>query len=124
MLWAGSLTHNGYAHIIIKRGDRWTTTVLHRELYLVEVGDIPAGLVLDHLCRNRSCINTAHLEPVTNAVNVQRGMIALGKQRNRYGLSDKKYCIRGHERNKSNTYIKPDGTKCCKACRRKSGEVS
>lgn len=122
MLWAGSLTHNGYAHIIIKRNGKWTTTVLHRELYLVEVGEIPEGLVLDHLCRNRSCINTQHLEPVTSAENIQRGDRKVF--RNRYGLAQKTHCIRGHERNTENTYIKPDGTKACRACKRKSGIVS
>lgn len=95
--------------------------MLHRELYLVEVGDIPDKYVLDHLCRNRSCINTAHLEPVTNAENIRRGLWLKKNQRNRYGVATKNKCIRGHERNAQNTYVKPDGTKACRACRRKSG---
>lgn len=36
-------------------------------------GPVPAGLQLDHICRNRRCVNPDHLEPVTQAINVQRG---------------------------------------------------
>lgn len=43
------------------------------------VGPVPSGLHLDHVCRVTCCVNPAHLEPVTNAVNVQRGWDARGK---------------------------------------------
>lgn len=45
----------------------------HRASYIAFVAPIPDGLVIDHLCRNKSCVNPAHLEPVTNRVNVLRG---------------------------------------------------
>jgi hypothetical protein len=48
--------------------------LVHRDVYEQLVGPIPEGLVLDHLCRNRSCCNPAHLEPVTTAENVRRGL--------------------------------------------------
>ena len=49
----------------------------HRYVYEQMVGPIPDGLVLDHLCRNRRCVNPDHLEPVTHQANLRRGWDAL-----------------------------------------------
>jgi hypothetical protein len=46
----------------------------HVVFYRLFVGSIPEGYTLDHKCRRRSCVNPDHLEPVTHAINVQRGM--------------------------------------------------
>jgi hypothetical protein len=46
----------------------------HRFYYEKKFGPIPEGLVLDHLCRVRSCVNPDHCEPVTNTVNIRRGV--------------------------------------------------
>ncbi len=49
------------------------TTTAHRAAYLIEVGPIPDGWDVDHLCRNRLCVRPGHLEAVPHRVNVQRG---------------------------------------------------
>lgn len=67
-LWEGAL-RGGYGRV--KLDGR--TQAAHRASYELHVGPIPSGLVLDHLCRNRSCVNPAHLEPVTTEENIRRG---------------------------------------------------
>ena len=69
-VWTGSRTGAGYGQVWSRRGNRG----VHRIVYEQLVGPIPDGLVIDHLCRNRSCCNPAHLEPVTMAENVRRGL--------------------------------------------------
>jgi len=53
--------------------DARRTRLAHRVVYATLRGPIPHGLTLDHLCRVRGCVNPAHLEAVTNTVNVRRG---------------------------------------------------
>jgi hypothetical protein len=69
-LWSGRLNPNGYAHTRIQ----YRMKYVHRLSYEHYVGPIPEGLGLDHLCRNRSCFNPAHLEPVTALENSRRGV--------------------------------------------------
>ena len=54
-------------------GQMWTKRNIHRYFYVDIFGEIPAGLDLDHLCRNRRCCNPWHLEPVTRRENILRG---------------------------------------------------
>jgi hypothetical protein len=92
----------------------------HRVSYELFVGPIPPGKELDHLCRNHSCVNPNHLEPVTHQVNVQRGEAGkyFGKQQR-----TKTYCSRGHEYNSENTYIYKGG-RDCRICRRERSSES
>lgn len=70
-VWTAS-TKNGYGQIG-SGGHRGPPVLAHRVSYELLVGPVPDGLELDHLCRNRRCVNPAHLEPVTHRENALRG---------------------------------------------------
>lgn len=73
-LWCAWSTPAGYG--MIKIAGR--TAQAHRVSYELHVGPIPEGHEIDHLCRNRGCVNPAHLEPVTHAENQRRSAVARG----------------------------------------------
>lgn len=70
-LWTGCVTKGGYGSF---RNENGKTENAHKWAYRIYVGSVPKGLELDHLCRNRNCVNPAHLEPVTRYENTIRGM--------------------------------------------------
>ena len=113
--WIGSIQGTGYGDIFVESlgNGRTFKKLAHRLSYEMNIGQIPDGLELDHLCRNRGCVNPQHLEPVTRKVNSLRGdhpiSVAI-----RSG-----YCRKGHEMTPENTYTYPNGrTHRCRACQR------
>lgn len=113
--WSGShFQATGYAifNVPSDRDGRWRPATGHRVSYELHVGPIPDGLSIDHLCRNRGCVNPAHLEPVTTRVNMLRGEApsAVSVRENR--------CLQGHEFTPENTYTKPNGKRQCRECLR------
>ena len=67
--WSRAMNRGGYGKIRSNKRDM----PAHRWVYEQLIGPIPEGLTLDHLCRNRRCVNPAHLEPVTIRENTRRG---------------------------------------------------
>jgi hypothetical protein len=72
--WLQNFNADGYG--IYKRNHQ-----AHRVVYELLVAPIPEGLEIDHLCRNRRCVNPAHLEPVTHLENIRRGVAARAAER-------------------------------------------
>lgn len=105
--WAKPLLPSGYGRV-------WGE-MAHRLSYQAHVGPIGKGLDIDHLCRNRACVNPIHLEPVTRKDNLARGVgIELQKERAR----QRTHCERGHVMDEANTYVRTsDGIRECRACR-------
>jgi len=89
-----------------------TSVLAHRYAYELAYGPIPEGMVIDHLCRNRACVNVVHLEVVTNEENLRRGLgYALQN-----GMRD--HCRNGHLYDEANTYTDPKGGVRCRTCAR------
>lgn len=106
--WLGSFRGGGYARMSVKN----RVVPAHRVSFEVFRYPVPNGLVLDHLCRDRGCVNPWHLEPVTIGENTLRSPTAPS------ALNFlKTECKNGHLFTKENTYLRPTGGRSCKTCR-------
>lgn len=103
IIWAGPTDKDGY-------GKASEGRLAHRVVYVREVGPIPPGLELDHLCRVRNCVNPEHLEPVTHAENMRRML--------RTNITRRKQCKNGHEYTEENTMFDTAGYRRCRICLR------
>lgn len=108
--WVNYVESNGYARLWVDGKN----VLAHRWSYEHHRGPIPAGLVIDHLCRNRACVNPYHLEPVTTLENVLRG---IGPEVAAARCQAITHCPQGHEYNEENTFMTANG-RSCKTCKR------
>ena len=104
--WMGTTTRKGYG--LFWDGERMVSA--HRWIYEYCQGTIPDGLQIDHLCRNRRCVNVAHLDVVTSREN---------QARSPYDPAKRTHCPSGHPYNEENTYVNPKGSRECRACRQR-----
>lgn len=103
--WRGATT-GGYGQVWV--ADRKKLDYVHRVIYETLVAPIPDGLVIDHLCKNRRCVNINHLEVVTRNENSRRGSSKLANT----------HCYRGHRFTKETTAMNNRGWRICKICNR------
>jgi hypothetical protein len=107
-VWTAAKSSRGYGEI--KLGGVQSSP--YRVVYEWLVGTIPYGLVLDHLCQNRLCVNPAHMEPVTPGENTLRGQSPQALNRL------KTHCPQGHPYDEANTIYLPDSAgRRCRICR-------
>lgn len=110
-LWTAAIDKAGYGRI----GEGTKVLYAHRVAYELAVGPIPAGLVIDHLCRTRNCVNPDHLEVVPQRRNILRGVAFSAEN------AAKTHCLRGHEFTPENTRIRirpGDTERVCIACQK------
>ena len=104
-IWEGAINSSGYGNIMM----HGRTTSAHRVSWHMLRGEMAEGMYLDHLCRNRRCVNPDHLEPVTQRENTMRGNGACAVH------ARKTHCKNGHEFTPENTDTS-SGHRTCRAC--------
>jgi hypothetical protein len=109
-LWQGARKQTGLGYGQIHRQEGGNIYA-HRFAYELEVGPIPDGMTIDHLCRTPACVRPTHLEPVTVRENLRRGT-GLGVVN-----AQKTHCPKGHEYDLLNTRFYR-GERNCRACDR------
>lgn len=115
--WKAAKAGGGYGNFRAGLGhpnaQRSGNVPAHRYSYELLVGEIPKGLYVDHLCRNRGCVNPKHMEPVTPQINTLRGSSPSAQQ------AKWETCIRGHALDEENTYswAKLPRSRLCRRCR-------
>jgi hypothetical protein len=109
LLWIGTRNHGGYGVFWMGKDCGFNQELAHRAAWIHEKGPIPEGKIPDHLCRQRACVDTSHMELVDNQTNVLRGvgLTAINAR--------KTHCNKGHEFTEENTYLARN-RRYCRTC--------
>jgi|SRR5690554_866218 len=113
-VWIGAAQSNGYGRF----WDGEKSNYAHRVMYELFNGPIQASMDLDHLCRNRRCVNPLHLEQVTRSENLKRGLTG---ENIAAPLRARTHCPQGHEYSEENTR-RYAGRRVCRACCREKAK--
>lgn len=120
-IWTGARGDHGYGTIgDTPEPNKPRTLLAHRLSYEMHIGPIPEGLVVDHMCNNRACVNPAHLQAITHRANIDRSPKPIVRRR----LENR--CIRGHDLTDPEVvYTRPDtGRRQCKVCHKIRDEAA
>lgn len=109
-IWQGAVNNKGYG-VVYGNGKMLKA---HRAMYTLYKGEIAEGMVIDHTCNVRLCVNPLHLQRVTQKAN------ALAKHSNSIGgkYASRDSCKNGHKFSPENTYRHPDGSRRCHECQK------
>lgn len=113
--WVGTIHNTGYGCMSDETGRQVRP---HRFMWELMRGPIPPGLTIDHLCRNKRCVNPDHMEVVTFGENTLRGNAWSGVNKR------KTHCNHGHPFSGENLAITPQGYRSCRACSRANTAAS
>lgn len=105
----------GFFYVGVSNGQRVIRRA-HQVAWEATVGPLTPGLVIDHLCRNRRCVNVLHLEEVSNAENIRRSPIMRPGARER--SYDYEFCKKGIHRMSETAMPTASGARLCRPCRR------
>lgn len=110
LIWTGAKrSAHGYGAIKV----RGKVEITHRVAYMLMIGDIPNGDVLDHVvCDNNRCVNPDHVVPKSHQANMARGNCPSALN------ARKTHCHKGHPLSGSNLCIRANQKRGCRTCKR------